>query len=456
MWKKIVLAVVLVLAAAYFGGRALYTWMLPTATAAQLDPEHARIADTFLDHLDAGRYDEAHAMLAPDAQAALAGGKLGEVWSTLPKQLGERKSRSALRGEAIDGDPVATSTLQFGMLALDARIGLDAQNRIDGFRIVPAAAGTPAAPAPAPVANDRFVETEFAVGTGETALPGTLTRPANVAKPPVVVLVHGSGPHDRDETIGPNRVFRDLAHGLAERGIASLRYEKRTKARPQDFADGNFTVDGETVDDAVAAVRQLQRSDDIDGRRVFVAGHSLGAMMAPRIAQREPGIAGLVLLAATARPLQDVVVEQVNYLANVDGTVSDEERRGIDEMRTKAAAIETLAPDATDTMLGLPAAYWIDLRDYDAIAAAQALSQPMLVLQGARDYQVTPAGDFSRWQQAFDGSPRVTLREFDGLNHLFIAGNGAPNPQEYFTEGRVDARVIDAIAAWIDAQPTAN
>lgn len=446
--KKIVLIVLLALGAAWFGGRALVQQFMPAAEAAALDAEHARIADAFLDHLDAGRYDDALAMLDTDAREALAGGKLQEVWAALSAQLGARKSRSALRGESVDGTPVATSTLAFAMLSLDARIAVDADGHISGFRLVPAAAGS--APA-APVETAAFVETEVMLGDGARALPATLTRPRAGAPVAAVVFVHGSGPHDRDETIGPNKPFRDLAHGLAERGIASLRYEKRTKARPEDFASGDFDVDDEVVDDAAAAVRQLRATDGIDPARVFVAGHSLGALMAPRIAQRAPEAAGLVLLAAPARPIADIYIEQIEFLAAGDGGVSDDERAKLDIERAKAAAIATLTPDApaADNLLGLPARFWIDLRDYDPVAVAGTLPQPMLVLQGARDYQVTPTGDFARWKAAFTGDARVTLREFPGLNHLFIAGTGAPNPQEYLVEGHVDAGVIDAVADWI-------
>lgn len=447
--KKVLLIVVLVLAALVAGGYAIYRHVLPVASAAPLDAEHARIAGRFLDLIDEGRYDEALAMTDERVRAALANGKLEEIWTALPAQLGARKSRSPLRGEAIDGQPIVTSTLEFGMLSLDARVVVDAEGKISGFRIVPTAGATPSAPAPL-ANNDRYRESELAVDETRR-LGATLTLPAGEGPFPAVVLVHGSGPHDRDETIGPNKPFRDLAHGLAEHGIAVLRYEKRTKARPDDFASGDFTVDDETTDDAVSAVRQLRTTPHIDPARIFVAGHSLGALMAPRIAQRAPELAGLVLLAAPARRLDAIYMEQVEFLAGGDGSVSEAEREKLDAERRKADAVATLSPDspASENLLGLPARYWIDLRGYDPVAVAQQIPQPMLVLQGGRDYQVTPVGDFALWQAAFDGSERVTLQQFAPLNHLFIAGEGAPNPQEYFVEGRVAKDAIDAIAAWI-------
>lgn len=447
----LLLMVVVLLAGAFFSARWLMQTLLapPPAQSAQADPAHVRIGETFLDHLDAGRYDDALEMGTPRVREALAGGKLQEIWEALPKQLGERKSRSALRGEIVGDVPVVTSTLSFGLLALDARIVIEPDGSISGFRLVPAAAS---AAEPATMeSTTHFAESEFAVGQGERALPGTLSLPNGDGPFPVVILVHGSGPHDRDETIGPNKPFRDLAHGLAEHGVAVLRYEKRSKARPEDFASGDFTVDEEVTDDVVAAVAQLRVDARIDPARVFVAGHSLGALMAPRIAQHAPDAAGLILLAAPARPLQDIVVEQFHFLAGRDGVVSDEERAGIDEMTRRAAAVATLdeTVPAADTMLGLPARYWMDLRDYDPVETARTLPHPMLVMQGGRDYQVTRDGDFVRWEAAFSDAPNVRLALYPALNHLFIAGEGTPSPEEYAVEGSVDAAVIQDIASFV-------
>lgn len=450
---KWILGAVLVLAALAGGTYLLLPRLLPApAAAAELDPEKARVAGEFLDHLDAGRFDGALALTTPTVREALGAGKLEQIWTALPGSLGGLKSRGPLRGESVDGTPVVTSTLVFGYASLDARVVVGADGAISGFRIVPAAQASEDAPAPAPLAStEHFSEIAVRVGEGDEALDGTLTRPTGNGPFAAVVLVHGSGPHDRDETIGPNKPFLDLAHGLARRGIAVLRYEKRSKARPQDFGNA-FDVNTETVDDAVAAVALLRAHADIDAARVFVAGHSLGGMMAPRIAQRAPEVAGLILLAAPARPMQEAYLEQIEFLAGQDGSVTDAEREAINHEHAKAAAIATLTIDSSaETLLGLPASYWIDLRDYDPVALAQALTQPMLILQGARDYQVTVAADLGRWRAAFDGNARATIKEYAGLNHLFMQGEGAPNPQEYFAAGQVSAQVIDDIAAWVNA-----
>lgn len=457
MNRKLVIAVLAIgsLIGVYFSAVWLFeTLLLPPAQSARADPEHLRIGEAFLDDLDAGRFEDALKRGTPELQEALAQGKLKEIWEALPIQLGSRQSRSPLRGETVSGTPVVTSTLTFGLVALDARIAVGPDGRIGGFRLVPSKGGAPPA-APAPVSSERFSEAEFPVGEGDAALGGTLTLPRGEGPFPAVVLVHGSGPHDRDETIGPNHPFRDIAHALGERGVAVLRYDKRSKAHPQAFASGDFTVDDETVDDAVRAVSLLRAAPRIDPQRVFLAGHSLGAMMAPRIAQRAPDLAGLILLAAPARPLHDIVVEQVRYLAELDGEVGSHEQAEIDAMAVKASAVASLSGDvpAADTLLGLPARYWIDLRDYDPVAVAATLTQPILLVQGGRDYQVSVDGDFARWHAAFDGDARVQFALHPALNHLMIAGEGPSGPAEYATAGRVDEAVIDDIATFVGGGP---
>src|SRR2546428_196681 len=151
-----------------------------------------------------------------------------------------------------------------------------------------------------------------------------------------IVLVPGSGPLDRDETIGPTRPFRDLASGLASRGVAVLRYDKRTLVHARRLAAkrDTLTLHDETVADAVEAVRLLRRSRGVDGGRVFVLGHSLGGVALPRIAALEPGIAGFVMLATPSRPLQDVYREQMAYLFGLDGVVTEEERARLESSTT--------------------------------------------------------------------------------------------------------------------------
>jgi dienelactone hydrolase len=283
-------------------------------------------------------------------------------------------------------------------------------------------------------------------------LPATLAMPRGAGPFPAVVLVHGSGPQDRDETIGANRPFLDLARDLAARGIAVLRYEKRTHAHPGEFAGRDFTVDDETTNDAVAAIAMLRAQPGIDASRVFVLGHSQGGMLAPRIATRSAQVAGLIMLAAPARRLLDLLPEQNRYLVGLDGSISDADKAALARIDAMIAAVRNGGSLASaDTPLGLPAAYWRSIDAIDPVADARAAGVPLLLLQGGRDFQVT-AADWSLWQAALGGDPRATLRFYPSLNHLGIAGTGAATPQDYQVPGHVDAQLVADIAAWIDAR----
>ena len=418
--------------------------------AAQAASEPGDVALALLDHLDAGRYDKAEAMFDQAMAKAVPADKLKAVWESLPAQAGAANGRGD--PEIIDqGEArIVRVPLQYEKAALIASVAVDAQGRISGFLIQPAPAAAPVAP----VADaDPFVERDLLVGDGDTGLPGTLALPKGAGPFPAIVLVHGSGPHDRDETIGPNKPFLDIARGLAAQGIAVLRYEKRTRARPQDFAGKPFGVDEETTHDAVRAVAALRAVEGIDPGRVYVLGHSQGGMMAPRIAAMSGHVAGLVLLAAPARPLLDIVIEQNRRLAVLDdGKTSDAERDAITALIKQARVARDPATTATDTsIMGLPVGYWRSIDSVDAVAEAREVALPMLVLQGARDIQVVDA-DWQRWRGAFRSDKRVQFKLYDTLNHLGIAGEGDGSLAEYQIPGHVDATLIADVAAWIKAR----
>jgi dienelactone hydrolase len=305
-----------------------------------------------------------------------------------------------------------------------------------------------------------FREEKFTVGSGEWSLPGTLTLPVGITGPlPAVVLVHGSGPNDRDETILANKPFRDLAWGLAGKGIAVLRYEKRTKEHAaQIVAAGlsQFTVKEETINDALSAAAQLRQTDGIDPKRIFILGHSLGGTVAPRIGQADPNLAGLIILAGSTRPLEDLMVEQNRYMLTLGGKPSEEDQAKLNELIGEVAKVKKLtAADASSPVLLLhaPPQYWLDLREHEPLAAAKTLRMPLLILQGERDYQVTKA-DFAGWKSALGSQPGVTFKLYPDLNHLFIAGEGKSTPDEYERPGHMAESVIGDIAEWIlNAKP---
>lgn len=260
-------------------------------------------------------------------------------------------------------------------------------------------------------------------------MPAVITYPAGEGPFPMVVMVHGSGPLDRDETIGPNHPFRDIALGLARRGVASLRYDKRTYAYPASAKA--ISIYDETIDDALTALRMAFADPKADTARIVLLGHSLGGTLAPLIAARSAAVGGMVVMAGAARPMAEVVGQQLRYLS--PSGASDA------YIDTLAVRVKAASPQY---FTGLMAAC-------SPADSAAALSRPVLVMQGERDCQVTMA-DFRLWQQRLGGCSRAVFRSYPKLNHLFLEGESAmSNPVEYNIPGTVPDYVIDDMTSFV-------
>jgi hypothetical protein len=303
---------------------------------------------------------------------------------------------------------------------------------------------------PSYAAPKRLTEHEVTVGSGPLAVPGTMTLPKGRGRWPGLVLLT-SGPSDRDLTMGPNKPFKDLAWGLASRGVAVLRFDKLTYVHSEVASEPGFTIVDEYVPHAVAAARLLQQQRGVDPARVFVLGHSGGGKMTPRIAAAEATIAGLVSLAGDAFPLPQAIIRVAHYLAEQGSDAATP--AAIESLTRQAALAERpdLSPSTptADLLFGWPASYWLDLHGYDQVATAAGLDKPMLFLQGARDYQVTVADDLTRWQAGLAHRPDVTFRVYDADDHMFFLGEGPSTPAAYESPQHVDPAVITDIAEWL-------
>ena len=261
-------------------------------------------------------------------------------------------------------------------------------------------------------------------------LPATLCVPAGVSHAPIAVLVHGSGALDRDETIYNNKPFAELAHGLARRGIATLRYDKRTWVYPDM---GDITIRDEVIDDALSAITMASQFSQES--EVFLIGHSLGAMMAPWVATLAKQLGGIIMMAAPARPLSDVIAEQVDYLMPSGASQSYKDEQ--------IAAIKRQKPQYFEG----------EITRYRQLNTAQSLQIPILVMQGERDYQVRMT-DYRLWVTALSSNSRARFCSYPGLNHLFHESHSPgilSTPADYLEQGTIPDQVIDDIANFINA-----
>lgn len=397
-----------------------------------------------------GKYDEFFSACDARVQEGLPAPKLKEAWEGLTKALGPYEEELAANttevGELLTVDLIC----KFKSGPFKARISLDKDGKVAGLFFLPATELVKYT-APNYVDSSRFREEEVEVSAGQFPLPGTLSMPVGDGPFPAVVLVHGSGPNDQDETIFSRKPFKDIAGGLASRGLAVLRYEKRTHKYGVSLDPKTVTIDSEVADDAIAAVRMLIAREGIRSDRVFLVGHSLGAGAAPYIATKESGIAGVIMLAAPARPVYELVIDQISYLAGVDGTVDEAEQARIDETKAAVEKLRSGTWKTDDTLLGAPAVYWASLDKMAPVKHALKYDKPMLIVQGGRDYQVSMK-EFEIWKKELAGRKNVTLKKLKKLDHLLTAGKGKSTPAQYQTPGHVDRHLIEGMAKWIHAR----
>jgi predicted alpha/beta-hydrolase family hydrolase len=413
-----------------------------------------------LDLARAGRFADIRDRFAASLRPMIAAAALQAAWDAEVARLGPVVSAGDPVSETADTRVVLVRVpVRFERGQLTLLVSVIPSGELAGLQLAPADAAEPPAPWPPPpyADPDRFDEQEVMLGEGPLAVPGTLTRPTAAGPRPGVVLLGGSGPTDRDSTIAHNKPFKDLAWGLASRGVAVLRFDKVTLVHPDQVrADRDFTVADEYLPHALAALRLLRAHPAVDAGKVFLAGHSLGGTIAPRVAAADSSVAGVVILAGGSEPLHWAVVRQVRYLASLDPATTTAAHSVIDAMTAQAEQVDSpdLSPDTPDDRLpfGAPAPYWLHLRDYDPVATAAALRQPLFIGQGGRDYQATVADDLARWQAGLHGRRDVTTRVYPADNHFFFPGAGPSSPAELNRPQHLDPQLVADLDAWLTSQ----
>lgn len=435
--------------------------------------------------LSKGQFNQAHKIMDPPMQAALPLKQLTMTWQSLLAQLGTLKAlrQNSRESEQIGDFKKTIVTAEFERATVDLQIA-SKDSKIGGFFIKPHQLKS-TEPAYANKANFQEIPVKIGSGTNTDTnsdastntsanantyqLDGTLSLPNGPGPYPAVVLVHGSGPCDSDETIGAVKVFRDIAWGLASKEIAVLRYDKRThqhgKAMVAAGLIDKITVKEETIDDALLAVSLLAKDKCIEKNHIFILGHSLGAMVVPRLAKADDTASGFIIMAGPTRPLEDMLLEQTEYLLSTsdistsgkDGKkpISAAGQNELTNLREKIKAVKdpnlSLTTASSKLPLNLPASYWLDLRDYKPAEAAKEIKKPILILQGGKDYQITMV-DFQNWWNALNDKGNTTFKVYNGLNHGFVKAGEVSTASDYEQPQNVSEEVINDISKWIKSQ----
>jgi len=444
---------VLILLTGCGGGQAPGATVTPAPSTASPWPEGTsmeEMAVNLVSDMAAGNFEKVYSSypFSPEMKAVITDSQFirDQLWNPLISAYGAFSEITGTKASQRQDYDIISVITAFEKGSLYINVVFDADMRVAGLNFAPDP------DAVATKAPESISETDITFGKSGWELSGTLTKPAGDGPFPVVILVHGSGPNDRDETLGPNKPFRDIALGLAHRGVATLRYDKRTYAHQQKMSGlTDITVYEETVEDAILAAEFLKQDGSIDKSRIYILGHSLGGMLIPRIAPFTPDAAGYIIMAGPVTPLEDLIVKQTAYISELDGTVTEQEEQALETYKAMRDRVKALTPGSDlppEQLFGIPASYWLDLKDYRPAEAAKAIGKPLLILQGERDYQVTME-DFEQWKDALEDKDNVTFKSYEGLNHLMIYGTDTPGPQDYNTPGKVDDRVLEDIASWI-------
>lgn len=303
-----------------------------------------------------------------------------------------------------------------------------------------------------------MIEERIIVGEGgEYPLKGMIALPEGADEPvPAVVMLHGSGSSDMDERVLKCTPFKDLAAGLAERGIASIRYDKRSFVYGRKMVkSGMITVREEAIEDAVLAAELIKKDPRVDSGRVFLLGHSMGAMIAPRVDAEGGDFRGLILMAGTPRNLEEVLIDQNEAVKkSAKGLVKWIIGKQVEKMTGKVEGLNEMSDDEAKAISfggGVTLYYFKEMGAHPAGAYLKATDKPLLVMQGSRDFQVNAEKDFNLYEEILEGKD-ATFVLYEGLNHVFVPAvtdDIMKLKQEYGKERHIGAEVFDDIAEWI-------
>ena len=300
-----------------------------------------------------------------------------------------------------------------------------------------------------------MIQEKITIGT-DFPLDGVLTLPDNITEPvPAVVFVHGSGSSNMDEKVGKMTPFRDLAEGLAKQGVASVRYDKRTyKYGFKMVRKGGITVKEETIEDAVFAADMLRKDSRIG--KIYIAGHSMGGMLAPRIDAEGGNFDGLIIMAGSLRNFEQILkVQFADMLSQSKGIKKWLLEKQTVKIMKGFENLLTISDDEAKKRKfgnGVTMYYFKEMESFRADEYLKNCEKPVLIMQGDKDFQCKAEIDFAAYKNLLKDKENVTFHLYENLNHCFVSAiydSIAAGAKEYKTERHIGENVITDIANWI-------
>lgn len=378
---------------------------------------------------------------------------LKAAWDSTVAEIGEHIGEYSISSEVSGKHFVVKVIEEYEYNGLIVTIVYDDENMISGINLNYESIEKE------PLTTDEFEEIAITIGD-EFPLDGILTLPKGVEKPPVVLLVHGSGASDKNETIYVNVPFEDVAHALAKQGIATLRYDKRFFTYPNLATElgADLTLEDEVLEDVKFSLELLENDTRVDNLNIYVLGHSLGSGLTPYIAASNDNIKGIISMAGSLKPLYELSYAQSKALEEeiLNGDYNYVTTKSIEkQMKQVEKDIIILRGDLTDIpndqiLLGIPAGYQKSAKEFAGENYIKDIDIPILILQGDADFQVSADTDFNLWKETLVGRDNVTFKLYENLNHLMMKTNGKNDVSEYQIKGTVSEDVINDIADFIN------
>jgi len=314
----------------------------------------------------------------------------------------------------------------------------------------------------------REEEVTYANKAQNVTLAATFTIPQGKGPFPAVLLITGSGPQDRDESLLGHKPFLILSDYLTRHGIAVLRADDRGTAKSTGVFAGATTADFST--DTEAGIAYLKTRSEVDPHKIGLIGHSEGGVIAPMVAARNKDVAFIVMMAGTGVPGDQILPAQSEAIAVASGTNPDEAAKNAAKEKEMLTLVETekdqsvlekkmkekMAGDVPDAQIGMQiqqitSPWFRYFLTYDPATALRKVTCPVLAINGSLDKQVLPDQNIPAIRKALDeaGNKHVEIDELPGLNHLFqTAKTGAPTEYAEIEE-TMSPVALEKISSWI-------
>lgn len=422
-----------------------------------------KLAKEFLDLFQKKEFSKAHTYFDENVKNLMSIDALGQAFNQIETNYGKLDSIGEIGNSSTEGLKIVEIVLHYPKTMLNYRFAFDTDDKIAGLFFIPTYPRSNTSDVKY-IDTTRFTEEDVEFGNPDWTIKGSLCIPKFKKSMYAVVMLSGSGPNNRNSEIGPNAPFLDIAQGLATNGIMTIRFDKRTKIYGKRMimdSTSKITLEEEYYQDADYAIDFLKRYSEylkVNLKGIIILGHSQGGMVAPYIlnnSKYKNMISGAILMAAPARPFEDMIYEQIEYIFKLDNLLDEKETKELEKLSASIKKVKDLENNktATDLPMGLDYHYWKSLSQNNFNENLSKIDKPIFVLQGGKDYQVT-AEDLNIIETILKDKinqkeSKFKIKFYENLNHCFMKSEGTPTPDMYMQKNNVNEDVIKDLSTWI-------